>query len=265
MFPDTVEQEVESRLFHRSESDRKYGRELIGGRASTRTIVLDFDFVLAHASELKLRNSITRTSTRDLKLERIHTLAATTASNLEHAHTVAHTFNPYLASVISSAIRSANTLACSDSVEPPLVHDLDLNLAHVRNSISALANAHTRDSGLNVAFNLAGTIAEVSILASRIADELTDSNTLKIAQDEVLDRALNLAGERRLFTLSWKQWLFLRIGLVKKEVVGKRQRDIDTLLETYMDLVILEKRIREEFPACEGILIVREDKTESTS
>lgn len=53
---------------------------------------------------------------------------------------------------------------------------------------------------------------------------------------------------------------FFNLGSARKREQDKLQFFIDRLLDTDIDLAILQKRIKGELPACEGILIVKERK-----
>jgi len=142
---------------------------------------------------------------------------------------------------------------------------------------------------------------ETLILPSNVVPELVDQTlNLALAPDRVFDRdrararafalarardlalnpdralaldrafALDLALDR---TLTYREELSSRKGLRRLFLFGHtkiREEDeiqllINDLLDISMDLVMLEKRIQGELPACEGILVVRERKAESDS
>jgi hypothetical protein len=98
------------------------------------------------------------------------------------------------------------------------------------------------------------------------------AHTLRLAPapDRAFDRAFdldlaldrNLTYQEELSSRKRIRRLFL-FGHAKIRKEDEIQQLINDLLDISMDLVILEKRILGELPACEGILIMREREAES--
>jgi len=78
------------------------------------------------------------------------------------------------------------------------------------------------------------------------------------ARTNTLVSAIILTNDRE--TLSSRRRLGQRFGRARKREEHEVQRLIESLLDVYIDLVILENRIQGRLPACEGILIVKERK-----
>ena len=80
----------------------------------------------------------------------------------------------------------------------------------------------------------------------------------KRARTNTLASAIILTNYQETF--SSRRRLGQRLGRARKREEHEVQRLIESLLNVYIDLVILENRIQGKLPACEGILIVKERK-----
>jgi energy-coupling factor transporter ATP-binding protein EcfA2 len=78
------------------------------------------------------------------------------------------------------------------------------------------------------------------------------------ARTNTLVSAIILTNDQE--TLSSRRRLGQRFGRARKREENEVQRLIESLLDVYIDLIILENRIQGKLPACEGILLVKERK-----
>ncbi len=251
MLPGNVVQETRDHLFPR---DLTLARDLSRSLARDLTLARD----LANGPNLSLARDLIRDLTNDLTRNNTipHNLSLDLARArdlvlvLDRACKYTSALNTVGANDYTGALASANASA--------LTYDLvrDLNLAH--DLASALARIYTLNHALARARDLTLNRDRDLVRTLNLTLNRDLARTLNLEHDRDFVRDLIYHQEDQFSQREKGQvFRFIRIRRIEED---ETQPLIESLLDIYLDLVILGKRIREELPACEGILIVRESK-----
>jgi energy-coupling factor transporter ATP-binding protein EcfA2 len=138
-----------------------------------------------------------------------------------------------------------------------LTHDRDLSRSRDLAFDRARDLTRTRDLALALTHARTLNLAFARDLARDLARSLALALARARSRDLAFHRALDLARDLTRALVGWRKWV------VRKRDEDELQRIIDGYLYIYVTLVELEARLQGKLPACEGILIVKEQKKEN--
>lgn len=177
--------------------------------------------------------------------------------------------DPVLVSIKENILQEVISLT-NDRIDA-FIRDLDTSLLLNRNNLSLIANdygavvSNDIEHALGLAFKLVNIPFKESALDLNHAlgsyiDVLSKSRPLgrDRGESKLLRLYIRYFARELANHLSYWSWKELPKPFLSQKDIDMHQRVIDSYLDVYVAFAILEERIEERLPACEGILIVKE-------